>query len=115
MHAKQRDRNRNSNRLPSGGVGVRGESCKDCSIMHADIVRVIGTGQVQALPCLADTPTKLYPVEQELVGVFLHDVTERSTSGRQLIPAVADSCRFGRHRPTGDMNTSLVSTTRHEH
>ena len=32
---------RNVNRLPPSGVGVRGESCKFCSIVHAGIVGII--------------------------------------------------------------------------
>ena len=34
-----------ADRLPPGRVGMGGESCKDCSVMHAGIAGIIETGQ----------------------------------------------------------------------
>ena len=56
-------RSREANRLPPGAAGMRAESCKDGSVMHADIVRVILTGRgrvPRAAACWVLALTRMY-------------------------------------------------------
>ena len=44
LHEKKH-RERKGNRLPPGGMGMGGESCKNCTVRHAGIVRVSEASQ----------------------------------------------------------------------
>ena len=63
------------NRPPPGGVGVGGESCKDCSVEHGDVVNTVYSNLacvsvasvLSASPALSSRhPYESYPAEQEL-------------------------------------------------
>ena len=66
---------RQVNRLPHGGVGVRGESCMHCSILHPTVATAVQTHRVRVpvLAILGESPKlcsqrayKLHPAEQQV-------------------------------------------------